>query len=157
MKKALVRFINGFCYSIAITLVIQLIVTVCSGKAPMLPEFISRFDSIIVAFAFQLVLVGFMSGITSAGTVVFEIDRMGFVMQSLLFLLIMLSAWIPVSCIVWGFYKYAISMITTFSSIVITYVICLIIAYKLCKKNVLIINEKLSGQKGKQHAQGNRD
>ena len=41
MKKLGVHFLNGFCYSIAITLCIDLVVLVVTGKPVMLPEFVS--------------------------------------------------------------------------------------------------------------------
>ena len=50
MKKFLFRFTNGFCYSIAITAIIQLIITLTTNTMNMLPEYIERFDNILVAY-----------------------------------------------------------------------------------------------------------
>lgn len=149
MKKILERTANGFCYSIAITMVIQLLVMVTTDPVPMLPEFMNRFDSQLCAYAVQLLLIGLMSGITSAGTVVFEFKKIGLLIQSILFLIIMLSAWIPVSCFVWGFHRYTMSMVTTVCSIVVTYGICWGINYKLCRRDIEAINAKLSEKRGK--------
>lgn len=144
MKKILIRFTNGFCYSIAITLIIQFAVMLITSKLPMIPEYSERFSSDIYAFCVQLILIGVMSGITSSGTAVFSIRKMGFVFQSLLFLIIMLSAWIPVSCFVWSINKYKSGMLITICSIVITYSICWAIEYRQCKKDVETINAELS-------------
>ncbi len=146
MKKIVIQFLNGFCYSIAITLCVELFVLVVAGKPVMLPEFAERFDSETVALGVQLLLVGLMSGVTAAGTVIFELKRPGLVVQSVLFLLLMLAAWLPVACYVWGFHKYVMSMVSTLASIVVTYGICWGIQYKLCRRDVQEINRRL-GQK----------
>ena len=65
-------------------------------------------------------------------------------MQSVLFLLLMLAAWIPVACYVWGFHKYVMSMVSTLASIVVTYGICWGIRYKLCRRDVQEINQRLN-------------
>ena len=148
LKRILIRFINGFCYAVAITMIIQVIVMFTAGDTPMLPEYMARFDSPVMAYASQLLLIGLMSGITSAGTAVFEAKKIGLWVQSILFLLIMLAAWIPVSCIAWGFHKYITSMIITICSIVVSYTICWVIQYRLCRKDIEAINAKLLEKKG---------
>ena len=144
MKNIVSRFLNGFCYSIAITLCVELFVLTVAGKPVMLPEFVERFDSETIALGVQLLLVGVMSGVTAAGTVIFELKRPGLWVQSVLFLILMLSAWIPVACYVWGFHKYVASMISTVVSIVVTYGICWSIQYKLCSRDVQEINQRLN-------------
>ena len=111
LRQIIIRFMNGFCYSTAITMLVQTLVMLVTGETPMLPEFMNRFHVTISAFASQLIMVGVMSGITSAGTVVFECRKVGLLVQSVIFLIIMLSAWIPVACIAWGFHRYITSII----------------------------------------------
>lgn len=147
LKQIIIRLINGFCYSIAITMVVQTFVMLPTGRAPMLPEFMSRFPDPISAFEAQLILVGVMSGITSAGTVVFEFKKVGLLVQSVIFLIIMLSVWIPVACIAWGFHRYITSMISTICSIVVTYIICWGIQYKLCRRDIDKINVMLKEER----------
>lgn len=144
MKKLGFHFMNGFCYSIAITLCIDLVVLTVAGKPVLLPEFVEKFQSETIALGVQLLLVGLMSGVTAAGTAIFELKRPGLWVQSLLFLLIMLAAWVPVACYVWGFHKYVASMISTLVSIVVTYGICWGIQYKLCRRDVQEINRCLN-------------
>ena len=147
MKKILSHAVNGFCYSIAITLVVQLIVMQLNGGVLMLPEYTARFSDPIVAYMVQLLLIGCMSSVTSAGTRILELKRPGLVIQSILYLLLMLVTWIPVSCYVWGFHKYTLSMISSLLSIFVTYGICWGITYKVCRRDVDTINELLKGKK----------
>jgi len=144
MKHILIRFVNGFCYSVAITMVAQLLIMQIIGEAIMLPEFAEGFSDEVIAFCVQLLLVGVMSGATSAGTVLFELKRPGLLWQSILFLGVMLAAWIPTACYLWGFHKYLTSMISSLASIIVTYGICWGIQYKLCSRDVQEINQRLN-------------
>lgn len=148
MKHILIRFVNGFCYSVAITMVAQLLIMQIIGEMIMLPEFSERFADEVTAFCVQLLLVGVMSGVTSAGTILFELKRPGLLWQSILFLLVMLTVWIPTACYLWGFHKYLTSMISSLSSIVVTYGICWGIQYKLCSRDVKEINQRLNRKEG---------
>lgn len=144
MKKIISRFLSGFCCSIAITLCLEMIILLGTGETPMLPEFVAKFESEMIAFAVQLLLVGVMSGVTAAGTVILELKRPGILVQSILFLIVMLAAWIPVACYAWGFHKYLASMFSSLVSIVATYGICLGIQYKQCRQDVQEINRCLN-------------
>lgn len=140
MKQILMRFLNGFCYSIAITMVVQLIVMRIAGALLLLPDYLARFADPVTAFGFQLLLIGVMSGVTSAGAMVFELKKVGLLVQSVIFLAIMLCAWIPVACILWGFHRYPASMISTIGSLVLTYAICWGIQYAISKREIEQIN-----------------
>lgn len=144
MRNILIRFVNGFCYSVAITTVIELIVMKMIGHVALLPEFAEGFANEVTAFCVQLLLVGVMSGVTSAGTLLFELKRPGLLWQSVLFLLVMLAVWIPTACYLWGFHKYLTSMISSLASIIVTYGICWGIQYKLCSRDVQEINQRLN-------------
>ncbi len=144
MKNILIRFANGFCYSVAITMVVELLIMKFTDHATMLPEFAARYENEVLSFGVQLLLVGIMSGVTSAGMVLFELKRPGLLWQSVLFLLVMLAVWIPTACYLWGFHKYLMSMISSLASIVVTYGICWGIQYKLCRRDVQEINQRLN-------------
>ena len=144
MKKILIHFVNGFCYSVAITTVIELIVMKMIGHVALLPEFAAHYENEVIAFCVQLLLIGVMSGVTSAGTILFELKRPGLLWQSVLFLLVMLAVWIPTACYLWGFHKYVVSMISSLASIIVTYGICWGIQYRLCSRDVKEINQRLN-------------
>ena len=143
MKNILFRFINGFCYGIAISVVIQLMIVVVTDIGFMLPEYAARFDNEVKAYAVQLLLIGLMSAISSTGSAIMEIKRLGLVVQSILYLLLMLGTWIPTACYLWGFHKYITSMISCLLSILVTYGICWGIQYRICCKDVEEINRRL--------------
>ena len=137
---------NGFCYSIAITVMVQMFVMLVCQKAILLPEYAARFDNELAAYTVELLLVGVISAVASAGTVLLELKRPGLVVQSILYFLLMLAIWIPVACFLWGFHKYVASFVSTLLSIAVTYGICWGIQYRLCIRDVKEINERLQEQ-----------
>lgn len=147
MKRVIIRFINGFCYSAAITLVIQAVTLVATGHLPLVPDFTERFESPVNAYVVQLLLIGLMSAVTAAGTSVFESKKTGLLLQSVLFLIIMLASWIPVACFVWSFHRYCASMISTLCAIVGTYAICWGVMYRLCRRDIDEINGLLKAER----------
>lgn len=143
MKNIMIRFLNGFCYSIAITVMIQQIVVGITGTSFMLPEYAARFDNIVFAYTVQLLLIGLMSAVAAAGSMIMEIKRIGLIVQSILYFVLMLGTWIPIACYLWGFHKYTASMVSSLLSIVVTYSICWGIQYKICVRDVAEINRRL--------------
>lgn len=147
LKKFAFRFINGFCYAVAITLLVHAAIAFFTGSVPMLPEFTARYATALQAYMTELLLIGLMSAVTSGSTLVMEARKISLVLQSVLFILIMLSVWLPVACYVWGFHKYLGSMISTTASIAVTFGIFRYLQYRQCRKEIEEINARLSAGK----------
>ncbi|MBQ7926874.1 MAG: DUF3021 domain-containing protein [Lachnospiraceae bacterium] len=146
MKNFLIRFIYGFSFGVTISMVVQLVVMGITGEIPMLPEFTEGFENPVMAYSVQMLLIGFISGVASGGTVILEWKRPGLLIQSILYLVLMLGTWIPVACYVWGFHKYTTSMVSGLLSILVTYGICWMIQYNICIRDVKEINQRLKSQ-----------
>lgn len=146
MKNFLIRFIYGFSFGLTISMVVQLIVMSIAGEIPMLPEFMDSFENPVMAYSVQMLLIGFISGVASGGTVILEWKRPGLLIQSILYLVLMLGTWIPVACYLWGFHKYITSMVSGLLSILVTYGICWMIQYNICIRDVKEINQRLKSQ-----------
>lgn len=149
MKNYLMRFIYGFSFGLTISMVVQLIVMGITGEVLMLPEYMDRYEDPVMAYSVQMLLIGFISGVASAGTVILEWKRPGLLIQSILYLVLMVGTWIPVACYLWGFHKYTTSMVSGLLSILVTYGICWVIQYHICIRDVKEINQRLkSNQEG---------
>ncbi len=146
MKNFLIRFIYGVSFGLTISMVVQLIVMSIAGEIPMLPEFMDSFENSVMAYSVQMLLIGFISGVASGGTVILEWKRPGLLIQSILYLVLMLGTWIPVACYLWGFHKYITSMVSGLLSILVTYGICWMIQYNICIRDVKEINQRLKSQ-----------
>lgn len=151
LKKIFVRGINSFMYAIGIYVVIQTVVVAIveavtgeSGMIPVLPEFAAHFSNIYMAVYTQALLIGLTSAVFGAGSVILELERIGLVVQSVLYFLVTMAVWVPVGCFCWGLHKYLPTMISVGLSYVLSYSICWVIQYRQCRQNVEKINRKLS-------------
>lgn len=151
LKKIFVRGINSFMYAIGIYVMIQTVVVAIveaitgeSGMIPVLPEFAAHFSNIYMAVYTQALLIGLTSAVFGAGSVILELERIGLIVQSVLYFLVTMAVWVPVGCFCWGLHKYPPTMISVGLSYVVSYSICWVIQYRQCRQNVEKINRKLS-------------
>lgn len=154
IKNAAIRFCNGYAYAILITMAVQGVIMKVTGYTPMLPEYMEHFDSEIAAYIVQMLLIGFISAVASAGSVIMELKKPGLLVQSILYFILMAAAWIPVGCYLWGLHKYPTTLISFTLSLLLTYGICWSVQYRICMRDVEQINKKLEtmgemmGEKG---------
>lgn len=143
IKNFFVRAINSFMYAIGITTMVYFVISTFFGAQFMLPEYTGRFSSDSKAVVVQLVLIGCMSAAIGGGSVIMEIERLSLVAQSIIYFVVASPVWIFVGCYCWSMHKYKQSFVTTMASYIVSYIVCWIIQYRLCKKNIEAINKKL--------------
>ena len=143
IKSMLKRMVNSFCYSIAITTLLYFVMLKVANQMPMLSEYAAKFDNDVTALVVQLLLIGLMSASLAGGTVIMEIERLGLLVQSIVYFVISSAVWISVASYCWGLGKYIQSAVSLILSYSVSYAICWIIQYKTCKKNIDEINLRL--------------
>lgn len=151
LRKILIRGANSFMYSIGIYTVIQAgILTIVGGEAmiPVLPEFAARFPNTFTAVYTQSFLIGLTAAVFGVGSVIMELERLSLVVQSILYFVITTAVWIPVGCLCFGLHKYPATMFSMGFSYLVSYAISWFVQYRLCKRNIEQINQKLSEMRG---------
>ena len=151
MKKNMaIRAINSFMYSMGITILVQFILGICFKDMPVvLPEFGARFSGDTQALLVQTVLIGLCSAFFGGGSVIMELEKIGLLVQSVLYFILTAAVWIPVACLCWSIHKYPSALLSVSASYLIAFAICWIVQFKECKKNVAAINQRLAEmQKG---------
>lgn len=146
IKQMIFRGCNSFAYSIAITCVLQIIVTVIYGETqfiPLLPEYMAHFSNPYLAMLVQHVFIGLTSASFGAGSVIFELERLSLLVQSILYYIVTSLVWIPISCFWWGLHKYPQTLVTVGVSYAVSYAISWIVQYRLCRRNIEEINQRI--------------
>lgn len=146
VKKMIFRGLNSFVYSVAITLVVYVVIIgldLHQGEMPLLPEYMAHFESPVMALLVQCILVGAISASFGFGSVIMESERLGLITQSIIYFVITTTVWIPVACFCWGIHKYTLSMIAVVASYFVSYFISWGIQYRICRKNIEEINQRL--------------
>ena len=135
VKNVLLRIINSFMYAIGITTVVYIIVIMISGQTPLLPDYARKFDS--------------------DGTIIMEFERLGLLAQSAVYFVISLCVWLLVGNFCWCITKYPQAFVSVIVSYTASYIVCWVIQYRICKKNIADINKKIMELEADNH--GERD
>lgn len=151
IKNVLFRMVNSFLYAIGITTVVYFFITSGRDLIPMLPEYTEKFPNDVRALVVQLILVGCMSAVLAGGTVIMELEKISLVAQSIIYFVIAAAVWFFVGCYCWNINKYPKAFVSTTASFIVSYVICWVIQYRICKKAVADINNKLRDMEGEEN------
>ena len=86
-----------------------------------------------------------------------ELERLGLIVQSIVYFIISLCVWLFVGDFCWCIIKYPQAFISVVVSYTISYIICWTIQYRICKKNIADINKKLKELEEDNHGEGYSD
>lgn len=142
-KKTLIRGVSGFCYSSGIMVVFYTVMIAVTGITPLVPSYAAMFENEVLAMMIQLLLIGLMSAVFAAGTVILEIERLGLLAATVIYMLVPAAVWIPVGIICFGLNEYIQTMVVFSISYVVSFAISFTVEYRELKKNIKLINEKL--------------
>ena len=103
-KKILTRCLVSAPISILISQIIALCISLGMGSGeyfPVHPDFAALFENEITPVIVQMLLIGLISAAFAAGSVVFEIEKWGFLKQGLVHFAITAAVLLPVCMICW--------------------------------------------------------
>ena len=143
------RSIFGFLNSCAISTIVLLIIELAARNifhydfSPITPEFESYFPSGVMAMEADILLYGIIGLAFSSMSFIFEKDRIGFVLQNIIYCLATGIIWIPIITFIWQLWLYPEALISTILGFVLTYIIISISMYHKTKQEVAEINKQL--------------
>lgn len=153
MKEILYRCIFSFAVSAVCgnitNFLIEFVVRTVTGSKDFLPlslEFVALFPSESIAVEVNILLYGIIGIAFSAATIIYEKDRLGFIVQNILYFIVTSMVWVPIVTLVWQLHKYPQALIGTICGFVVTYIIMSIVGYRITKKNIEKINLCLAEQ-----------
>ena len=155
-KLILKRGAMSFCISAICGLIVNLVIELAAGSAaeitesfPLSPEFAGVFPSLTIAMEINILLYGVIGAAFSMATFIYEKDRIGFVIQNLLYVLMTGAIWIPIVAFIWQLPKYPQAFFSTLGGFFGTYLIMTFVGYRITKREVEGINRILEDkQKG---------
>lgn len=140
--KCLKSFCSSAIISTCILFVIELFVRLATGFdfSPVTPEYLAMFPSASMAIELDIVLYGIIGMSFSAMTFIFEKDRMGFVLQNIIYCLGTSLVWVPIVTFLWQLWRYPTALFYTIGGFFATYLIMTVIMYHTTKKDIAQIN-----------------
>ena len=146
------RCIKSFIYSafagMLVNLIIEIIVRAVSGfdYSPVTPEFIAFFPSASIAYSVDALLYGVIGLTYALMMFIFGCDRIGFVIQSIIYYIPTGIVCIPIIIFIWRLDKYPSALISTIIGFIVTDIVMTVISYKITKKNIASINAAIDNQ-----------
>lgn len=146
--KILKRAFTSFLYSAVISMVCLLLVEIISTAmgfrvVPMTPEFISYFSSETVALEVDILLYGVFGMAFGGMSFIFEKDKIGFVVQNIIYFVGTALVWIPIISFIWQLWRYREAMISTITGFLLSYLIVTVSTYAHTMKEVEEVNKAL--------------
>lgn len=143
------RILTGFVYTAGIAmmcnLVIELLVRGITGfnYSPITPEYIAMFPSVTVAYSVDLLLYGVIGMAFSGFLFLYENERIGFVLQNIIYCVLTGMVWIPIITFLWQLWRYPEALIITILCFVGTDIIMMVVGYRITRKNIEEVNRAL--------------
>ena len=150
MKKIIKRCGFSFMISAFISMIvnmsIELMVQLLTKNmtfSPLSPEFRAMFVTESMAVYANALLYGLI-GMTFAGcAAIYEIERIGYILQNLLYYLCTACVWLPIVMLMWQLWRYPNALLSTFAGFAVTYLIMTFVGYKSKKQEIADINQLL--------------
>ena len=145
LKTIFSRGVVGFAFGVMVGQIVAIIISLAHGNGAFMPTtiaFASRFENEIIAVIGQNIMMGLIGTTFSAASIVFELERWGFLKQCLVHFSITAVIWIPFVYLCWmpENLKGLIILEVNFFG---TYLLIWIIQYFINKNDVRKINEKI--------------
>lgn len=157
MKRVAVRCISSFCVGVVVAVLISTAMVIAVGRddfIPLVPSYLACFSNVWLAFNVYYLLVGVISGVFGACSVIFELERWSYRKQGIVHFILTSAVWFPIAVFLWGLFHYPAAVRNTFISMAVTYGIIWYMQYRSCKKSIGEINEKLQQlQEQEEHRQ----
>ena len=145
IKKGLVSFAISAFAGLFVNLLIDLIVNGCitDGFCSISPDFRALFPTDIIACYVNLILYGLIGATFAMMTFIYSIDRIGFVLQSILYFIITGGVCLLITMILWQLQRYPQALILTLAGYAGTHIIMILIEYRTLKRDIREINSEL--------------
>lgn len=147
IKEYLTRIFISFSVSAFMGVLINLIIdavanaTGNAGFISMSPQYVALFPTPVIAAYCNVLIYGIIGAVFSGATIIYEVERIGFVIQSLIYFLITASASMGITVVLWQLHRYPAAFISTMAGYLATHIIMITIEYRKVKADIKAINE----------------
>jgi len=147
LKEILKRGLFSFAISAFIGTVINLAIDIIfnakgiDGFASMSPAFRALFPTDAMAAYVNVLLYGSIGAVFAMMTFIYDIPKIGFAFQSLIYFVVTGAVCIAVTTLLWQLQKYTPALIGTLCGYFVTHVIIFVMEYKKLKADIKELNE----------------
>lgn len=145
-KKIILRGLLGFPLGLAMGYFITIIISLILAQglySPCAPEMTAAVGSEIKAVLLQAFLCGLLGSGCAAGSVIWEIEKLGLVKQTGIYFLIISAVMMPTAYISYWMEHSLKGVLSYFGIFVIIFAVIWAVQYTVAKRNVKKMNETL--------------
>ena len=152
MKEVLKRGFTSFALSSFAGLIVNLIIDIImnarglEGFSSMSPDYVALFPSVTIAAYVNVLLYGVIGATFALSTYIYEVERIGFIIQSIIYFIITSSVCVGITILLWQLHKYPAAFISTLAGYLATHIIMMVIEYRKLKADIKVINELSGGE-----------
>jgi len=152
MKEVLKRGFTSFALSSFAGLIVNLIIDIImnarglEGFSSMSPDYVALFPSVTIAAYVNVLLYGVIGATFALSTYIYEVERIGFIIQSIIYFVITSSVCVGITILLWQLHKYPAAFISTLAGYLATHIIMMVIEYRKLKADIKVINELSGGE-----------
>lgn len=143
IRRILISFSVSAFSGLFINLLVDVIVNGVSGMdgfISMSPVYVAFFPTPAVAAYVNVILYGLIGATFAGMTFVYEIDRIGFLIQSIFYFLGTSVVLTIITFVIWQLWKYPVALICTLCGYAVSFIIMGVVQYKNLKKDIEEIN-----------------
>lgn len=153
MKSVIKRIFVSFSYSAFSGLIVNLLidaivngVSAQDGFISMSPEYVALFPTPVVAAYVNILLYGLIGAAFAGMSFVFEIDRIGYVFQNVIYFIGTSVVLTIITFVIWQLWKYPTALICTLCGYAASFLIMGVAQYRRLKRDVEEIDSILNPQ-----------
>ena len=102
------------------------------------------FESPVMAAYVNILLYGVIGFTFSAMTFVFDLERVGFLIQAVIYFIVTAGVFVAITVILWQLHRRPEALVSSLAGYAVTYVIMCVVMYKQLRKDMEEINKNLN-------------
>lgn len=145
LKNGAISFVIGSLSGLIVNLIIDAVANALGAEdyCSISPSFQALFPTSVMAAYVNVLLYGCISASFAIMTFIYDVERIGFVIQSIIYFLTTSVACLVITMLLWQLQRYPLGLFLTLACYGLTHVIMITMAYKKLRKDVSEINQEL--------------
>lgn len=145
LKNGAISFAIGSFSGLIVNLIIDAVAHAMGAEnyCSISPSFQALFPTSAMAAYVNVLLYGCISASFAVMMFIYDVERIGFVIQSIIYFLTTSVACLLITMLLWQLQRYPAALFGTLAGYALTHVIMITMAYKRLRKDVSEINQEL--------------
>ena len=145
IKNGAISFAIGSFSGLLVNLLIDIVANVLGAEdfCSISPNFQALFPTPAMAAYVNVLLYGCISASFAFMTFIYDVERIGFLIQSIIYFLVTSTICLFITMLLWQLQRYPAALLGTLAGYLITHVIMITMAYRRLRRDVREINQEL--------------